>query len=248
MLVFAINCSNLCYNHKTVLLETQMETESISAQIHKAAENGDTDFFRSYLHTKCSAKVEKRIVEISLGNGHPHIVDLFVGRDNAHSNIALLALCWSIANGKQQWVQHFVNYEGVLDNQNDVLKLAIQTRNQLIIDTILTHVSSANSEVLCAAVRTTDINVVRKILPMCNPKDQSSSALQEAVAFQNQEIFDLLYPLSDPQEAWECIRKDSWFDARQRKMIKSRLDVDRQKAKLEKAIGSEASTVKIKKI
>ena len=231
-----------------MLLETEMGTELTAIEIHKAAQNGDADFFRLHLHKKCSAKVEERIVEISLANGHPHVVDLFVGRANTHSNIAQLALSWSIANSKQQWVQHFVNYEGALDNQHDVLRLAIQTRNQLIIDIILTHVSSANSEVLCAAVRTNDINVVRKILPICNPKDQSSSALQEAVAFQNQEIFDLLYPLSDPQEAWECIRKDSWFDARQRKMIKSRLDVDRQKAKLEKALGSEVSAVKIKKI
>jgi len=225
-----------------------MDTKMHHKTIHEATKSGDMRFLRSYLNTKCSAKVEERIVEISLANGYPHIMDLFVGRENTHSNIEQLALSWSIANGKEQWVQRFIGLEGALDNQHDVLKLAIQTRHQLIIDIILTHVSSANSEVLCAAVRTDDINVVRKILPMCNPKDQSSSALQEAVAFQNQEIFDLLYPLSNPQEAWECIRKDSWFDAHQRKMIKSRLDVDRQKAKLEKAVRSEVSSAKIKKI
>lgn len=225
-----------------------MDTKMHPKTIHEATKNGDMRFLHSYLNTIRSAKVEARIVELCLENGHSDIVDLFVDRKNTHVNIMQLALSWSITHFKKQWVKQFVTLNGALENPAEMLNLAIKTQNLPIIDVLLPYVSSGSSEMLCAAVRTSNENVVRKVLHLCNPKDQSSSALQEAVAFQNQEIFDLLYPLSDPQEAWECIRKDSWFDARQRKMIKSRLDVDRQKAKLEKAIGSEVSAVKIKKI
>lgn len=214
-----------------------MDTTTHPTKIHEASQKGDTDFLQLYLRTKRSGKVEARIVELSLESGHPHVVDLFVNRKNTHPNIIQLALSWSITHQKQ-WVKHFVALGGAMENPTEMLKLAIKTPNTAAIDVLLPHVSAGSSEILCAAVRTSDVDIVRKVLPICNPKEQCSAALQEAVAFQNQEIFDILYPLSTPQEAWDSIRKDSWFDARQRTMIKSRLDIDRQKLKLEKAVHS----------
>ncbi len=225
-----------------------MDLEICHATIHEATKNGDLGFLKLYLNTKRTAKVEARIVELCLESGYSEIVGLFVKRENTHPNITQLALSWSIVHFKKEWAEYFVTLDGALENKPEMLKQAIKTNNSNIIEVLLPYISSVSSEILCAAVRTNNANVVRKIIPLCNPKEQSSAALKEAVAFQNQEIFDILYPLSTPEEAWESIRKDSWFDATQRKMIKSRLDVDRQKAKLEKAVKLRLPTGKQKKM
>lgn len=225
-----------------------MELKMHSTTLREAIKNGDMEFLRLYLNTPCTAKVETRIVELCLESGHPNVMELFLARKNTHPNIAQVALSWSITYAQTQWMKNFVTWDRALENTEQMLMLAIKSKNTHAIDILLPYISSVSSEILCAAVRTSNTNIVQKILPLCNPQEQSSSGLQEAVAFQNQEIFDILYPLSDPNEAWECIRKDSWFDANQRRMIKSRLDMDRQKLKFEKAAKGQLHISKAKKM
>ena len=54
---------------------------------------------------------------------------------------------------------------------------------------------------LSLAVRTQNIDVVHMLLTVCNPKSKHSNALQLASINNCDDIFDLLYPLSSPQDA-----------------------------------------------
>lgn len=64
-------------------------------------------------------------------------------------------------------------------------------------------------ELFVLAVETQNIMMVQALLPHANPHFANSSALQMASAMRQLEIFDLLYPLSQPAKALKVMQKYS---------------------------------------
>lgn len=204
-------------------------------QLKTAAQTGDLATIIRLLKNPVTAKIEERVLELALLNNHWDVCVFFQNRQNTSKHLMDCALYFTVDQSNLLFVQRLIPYSNVSHNNNRCAILAISKQDINILKFLLPHITQ-DTKLLPAAVRSGNMDILCSILKICDPKWECSAALQEAIAHQNQEMFDLLYPLSNPQEAWEVIRKDSWFDRNQRKMLKSRLDVDRQKSKLERAI------------
>lgn len=89
-------------------------------------------------------------------------------------------------------------------------------------------------DVLCLAVETRNNALVRLLLPHADPLFNNSAALQMASATQNQEIFDVLYPLSQPVKALKDMKKYS--RAFEYKMLEDALEQHKIHQKLSKSV------------
>lgn len=72
--------------------------------------------------------------------------------------------------------------------------------------TMVQHIASLvgeydKEEALCMAVLYNRVDVVHYLLPLCNPKNKSSKFLAAASAERHTDLFELLYPLSNPENA-----------------------------------------------
>lgn len=91
-----------------------------------------------------------------------------------------------------------------------VLIYAVTEKQSDFTADLYTYLSETHrGELFVLAVETRNITMVRALLPNANPHFANSSALQMASATRNQEIFDLLYPLSQPQKALKDMKKYS---------------------------------------
>ncbi len=100
-------------------------------------------------------------------------------------------------------------------------------------------------ELFDLAVETQNCNMVQALLPYSNPRFRNSSALQMASATQNQEIFDLLYPLSQPTKALKVMHKYS--RAFEYKMLEEAVEQSRIQRALHRAVKPLRSKVKANK-
>lgn len=86
----------------------------------------------------------------------------------------------------------------------------------------------AQEEALCMAVLYNRVDVVDYLLPRCNPKNQSSKFLAAAAAEGHTELFELLYPLSDPENALIYLKRkfghqpESW-EALEQRIVREKL-------------------------
>ena len=60
---------------------------------------------------------------------------------------------------------------------------------------------------LFACAKTNNVNLVNKLLPFVNPKGLNNEALQLACAYGSEDVFNVLYPLSDPVKALKALRQ-----------------------------------------
>lgn len=204
-------------------------------KIKHAAEHGDVKYLTRALKLPVSSKIEKIILSVGLQHNNWSVYSFFQKRSNTTPNLSEYALECVVRNKQLDFATNILHDCAPTPQ---TLRVAISNLDLCMIDVLLPHcnVSEEGGKVLSCAVRTGDMEILKRLLKFCNPSLNSSVALQEAVAHQNQEMFDLLYPQSNPQEVWEAIRKDSWFDTSQRKMLKSRLDIDKQNTKLTRAV------------
>lgn len=90
---------------------------------------------------------------------------------------------------------------------NDDLALAIDKSHTTCVDLLLPHANhQACNAGLVAAVRFDDKKSVARLLPRADPHYDNSAALRFAALRNNQELFDLLYPLSNPQAALDILQ------------------------------------------
>lgn len=86
----------------------------------------------------------------------------------------------------------------------------------------------AQEEALCMAVLYNRVDVVDYLLPRCNPKNQSSKFLAAAAAEGHTELFELLYPLSDPENALIYLKRkfahqpENW-ETLERRIVRDKL-------------------------
>lgn len=101
----------------------------------------------------------------------------------------------------QPYVAEPTVYSDALNNAAEKGHLKIVHHIEPLVD------AYAKEEALCMAVLYNRMDVVQYLLPLCNPKNQSSKFLAAAAAEGHTELFELLYPLSTPKEALGYIQR-----------------------------------------
>lgn len=89
-------------------------------------------------------------------------------------------------------------------------------------------------EIFDLAVEARNNDIVRALLPHSDPLFNHSCALQMASATQNQDIFDLLYPVSEPLKALKVMKKHS--RAFEYRMLEERIEQLKTQKALNKAV------------
>lgn len=77
------------------------------------------------------------------------------------------------------------------------------------VETLLPHWET-EEDVLEVAADCDRLEVVALLVPRCNAQHNNSAALRAAVLNNNQTMFDLLLPVSDPQIALKHLRKENY--------------------------------------
>lgn len=215
-------------------------------KIRTASAEGDVVYLKKALSLP-DKKVEETVLQIALNNQKWAVLDLFAQNPNKEY-LMEVGLTAAVTNGDLLAVEKILFYMDPAPLPISVLKCAISEKHINILQHLLNAHPAVHPQTLVYAVRSSSVEMLVMVLPHCDPKFQCSAALQEAIAHQDQQMFNILYPVSNPQEAWDVIRKDSWFDQKQRRMLKSRLDSDRQRVKLERAINMVPSSGKTKRM
>lgn len=223
-----------------------MKNEYDPKKIRNAAAEGDIAYLKKVLKFP-DKKAEETVLEIALTNQKWSVLDMFA-QDPNKEYLMEAGLKAAVASGDLLTVQKVLSYTNHSPLPLSALECAISHKNLTILQHLLDARPTANPKTLVYAVRSQSLEIVCMVLPHCDPTAHCSAALQEAIAYQDQQMFDILYPVSDPQRAWDVVRKDSWFDQKQRHMLKSRLDNDRQRAKLQQAVNVVSSSRKTKKM
>lgn len=85
---------------------------------------------------------------------------------------------------------------------------AVKTTDRELVRKILPHVEPDScSDGLVAATRNGDMEMVQLLLEKADPRANTSVALQHACVLKKTDIFNLLYPLSDPHVALHELQK-----------------------------------------
>lgn len=111
-----------------------------------------------------------------------------------------------------------------------------------IIEQLCRYSTERMNEALVAAARSTRADVVAVVgvlLPHCDPTAHNSKALQYASVNGNPELVDLLYPVSNPVDAMNTLKKIS-TDSNDWMMIEQRIEAERIKDVLETYIEIES--------
>lgn len=90
---------------------------------------------------------------------------------------------------------------------------------------------------LFKAVEGGSLDVVKLILPHVPSKTQRTEALREACKANNQAIFDLLYPLSNPQSALKYMENRKTVTEEEKQMLKDAITAEQQNKVLSEAVG-----------
>lgn len=90
---------------------------------------------------------------------------------------------------------------------------------------------------LFLAVQGNHVECVRELLPYSDPKHNSNISVRMAMINNNQDIFDLLYPLIDPLKAIEDTKNNIISDRVAPTMIEQRLKAEQEKNILEHSVG-----------
>lgn len=101
---------------------------------------------------------------------------------------------------------------------------------------------------LVYAVDSENIDNVRMLLRHADPLYNCSEALQLASRVQCQEVFDLLYDVSNPHDAYKALINNPKVTGCEREMLNERMDIDRLNAKLIKETNAVAVTERVRKI
>lgn len=143
---------------------------------------------------------------------------------------------------------HFVEYmlehqwKDIIENCDFWAMHAVKQHPLHIIEQLCQYSTAPLNEALVAAARSTRADVVAVVgvlLPHCDPTAHNSKALQYASVNGNLELVDLLYPVSNPADALNALKKLS-SDCKDWMMIEQRIEAERIKGVLETYIEIES--------
>ena len=94
-----------------------------------------------------------------------------------------------------------------------------------------------NTKKLIEASRNGHMEEVKKWLPISDPKANDNESLRWACDYNNQELFDVLYPVSEPEKALEWMKIQNgenqiWDTV----LLEERLKSEHEKKKIQKVL------------
>lgn len=102
------------------------------------------------------------------------------------------------------------------------------------------------SKMLMKSIQGGSIDVVKMVLPHVKNRVTRTKGLREACKYNNREIFDLLYPISNPQSALDTLEKSNAPD-KETQML--RVEIARQQnIMLSEAIGEGTNPIRKRKV
>ena len=102
------------------------------------------------------------------------------------------------------------------------------------------------SKILIKSIQGGSIDVVKIVLPYVKNKVSRTKGLREACKYNNQAIFDLLYPLSNPQSALDSMEKSN-APHKETEMLRAEI-ARRQNIAISQAVGEGVNRVRKSKI
>lgn len=91
--------------------------------------------------------------------------------------------------------------------------------------------------VLCATVSGQSIKAVKTVLPYVTSKTHRTEALRVACQVNNHDVFDVLYPLSNPRSALKYMENRKMVSEREKQMLKDAIAAEEQHKVLSAAVG-----------
>lgn len=170
----------------------------------EAAEAGHLDTINVFLDHNAEYAQSHLALEYALLRHQLHIFDRLVDISctTAHNRALPVAAAEGFASVVDKLIPH-VNDPTYLSS---ALKLAASNNHLQIVKTLLPWVPfEKRPEALSQAVINKHKEIVLYLIHLCEPKSNHSRALQFAVEDELFDIADMLYPVSNPQDALECM-------------------------------------------
>lgn len=161
------------------------------------------------------------------------------------SSVKAETLEFAIQMHRTEMVKHIIP-KCNLQEDNSALTMAATNGNIEIVRMLLplcNPKSDGSSALYWAAVRG-HLEVVKELLPHSTPKAQKSRALFAAVKNNHQGCVDLLYPVSEPYKALKELQQLYSASPQKWNALAERVNADRQRLKLRNAIGDSPAAPK----
>lgn len=141
------------------------------------------------------------------------------------------------------FVEHMLEHQwkDIIENCDFWAIHAVRQHPLYIIEQLCQYSTEPLNEALVAAVRSNRADVVAVVgalLPYCDATADNSKALQYASVNANLELVDILYPISNPADAINTLKKIS-HDSNDWRMIEQRIEAERIHKVLHNHIASE---------
>lgn len=180
-----------------VLINHPHSVDHLGQSLKKAAEHNHIEcvsFLINHVDPKYHNSLALRYAALG---GHAQLVEMLIDvSEPADLNSA--ALRDAAMLGHAQCVELLIP---VSKHFERALITAVEHEHVSCVRLLAPHIDITKTDILTRAVQNKDIECVRILLPYSDPKFCNSDALQWASHHNNQDIFDLLYPVSDPQAA-----------------------------------------------
>lgn len=211
----------------------------------EAAEAGHLDTVNVFLNHNKEYAQSHLALQAALLHHHLPVFDRLVDISCtiAHNQ----ALPAAAAEGFVTVVDKLLTYVDDQQTLEAALSHAASNNHLPIVKTLLPSVPfEKRFEALVQAVLHNNKEIVVYLIPLCDPKGNNSRALQFAVEEKLFDIADMLYPLSNPQEALECILED--WDLKPgdplTQYLEDRIESDRLKDVLSREVSSPRAIAK----
>lgn len=145
----------------------------------------------------------------------------------------------SLAHGQDvEQMQKILGYVSD-DAVERALRVGLEYGYADVVEFLITHVSISDphSQFLTQAVFHGYIQCVTWMMSISDAKANNSRALQDALVFGHEDIFELLYPVSDPQAALYSMQKNTAFDEDDWGPLEKRISLE-QRDKLRRNVHS----------
>lgn len=218
-------------------LDQMMNTKQNTELLLEAAKNGDINEVQRLIPISNPKHQHSAALRAAIDNDHTECVKALIPVSNEydfamqaaaqHNKVEYVKMLLALSDDHEMALHmaagnnHIECVKLLLPGSQEVggqLCLAIQNHHnqcaQLILDDCLQKDTSYMKEwALHTAVEYGNTEAVKMLLPFVDPSIKGSQALAMTVYGENQECFDLLYPLSDPKSAFKFVEQSFGYKA-----------------------------------
>lgn len=185
------------------LLENDPDKNVLYSMAFKeAAEAGHLETVNVFLEHNIEYAQSHLALQFAITRGQIHVFDRLIGLSNSQARNS--ALGPAAAGGFIDAVKELLKHITAPDLVADGLEKAAMAGHLEIVELLAPLVArEKRSFSLVLAISHHHYPVIRHLLPLCDPKDNNSEALQAAVEEHLWDVADQLYPISDPCAAFD---------------------------------------------